>query len=71
MGSVVSILTMITAKFLYLKGHYWKKKGLGYIDKKYIRKNIDWIEKIKMFVPKAIGSGDSKKDFHAVAKPTW
>jgi len=40
----------------------WKKNGLGYIDKKYIRKNITWIDKHKLLVPKAVGSGDSKKD---------
>lgn len=40
----------------------WKKEGLGFIDKKYIKKNIDWINEYKLFVPKAIGSGDSKTD---------
>lgn len=40
----------------------WKKNGLGYIDKKYIKKNTKWINDYKLFVPKAIGIGDSKTD---------
>jgi site-specific DNA-methyltransferase (adenine-specific) len=44
----------------------WKKEGLGFIDKKYIKKNIDWLDKHKLFVPKAIGIGDSKTD---IVKP--
>lgn len=40
----------------------WKKNGLGYIDKKYIKKNTKWINDYKLFVPKAIGIGDSKAD---------
>ncbi len=40
----------------------WKHKGLGYIDKKYIKKNNGWINEYKLFVPKAIGIGDCKTD---------
>ncbi len=47
----------------------WLKNGLGYIDKKYIKKNFDWIDKYKLFVPKAIGSGDSKKDLIKLVHP--
>jgi len=40
----------------------WKRNGLGYIENKYIRKNIDWIGRYKLLVPKAVGSGNSKTD---------
>jgi site-specific DNA-methyltransferase (adenine-specific) len=40
----------------------WKHKGLGYIDKKYIKKNNGWINEYKLLVPKAIGIGDCKTD---------
>jgi len=46
----------------------WKKEGLGFIDEKYIKKNIDWLDKHKLFVPKAIGIGDSKTD---IVKPVF
>jgi len=44
----------------------WRKDGLGYIDSKYVKKNIDWLNQHKLFVAKAIGTGDSKSD---VIKP--
>jgi site-specific DNA-methyltransferase (adenine-specific) len=40
----------------------WRKDGLGYIEKKYIKKNLEWIDQHKLFVAKAIGTGDSKTD---------
>lgn len=40
----------------------WRKDGLGYIDSKYVKKNIDWLSQHKLFVAKAIGTGDSKSD---------
>ncbi|MGB4990851.1 MAG: Eco57I restriction-modification methylase domain-containing protein [Pyrinomonadaceae bacterium] len=40
----------------------WKKEGLGYISRAHIKKNSDWLDKSKLFVPKAIGIGDSKSD---------
>lgn len=46
----------------------WRKDGIGYIDKKYVKKNIDLLFKYKFFVPKAVGSGDSKTD---VIKPVF
>ena len=46
----------------------WKKNGLGYIDKKYIKKNENWIDQHKLLVPKAIGSGNVKSD---VIKPVF
>ena len=47
----------------------WRKKGLGHIDKKYIRKNKKWINKYKLLVPKAVGRGDSKTDHIKVVFP--
>jgi len=40
----------------------WKRNGIGYIDRIFVRKNNNWISKHKILVPKAIGTGDSKKD---------
>ena len=44
----------------------WKTKGLGYVDAQLIKKNQDWVSSNKIFVPKAIGSGNSQTD---VIKP--
>ncbi|MCX5751212.1 MAG: Eco57I restriction-modification methylase domain-containing protein [Candidatus Saganbacteria bacterium] len=41
----------------------WRKEGIGYIDKKAVRKNTDWIKKYKVYVPKAWGIGDVSKDW--------
>ena len=41
----------------------WSKKGLGFIDPKYVRKNKHWLNEKKLFVPKAIGSGNSRRDY--------
>lgn len=46
----------------------WKKTGLGHIDKKYVQKNLEWVDKNKIFVPKAVGIGDSKTD---ILKPVF
>jgi site-specific DNA-methyltransferase (adenine-specific) len=40
----------------------WRKNGIGYIEEKYIRKKKELINKHKLFVAKAIGSGDPKTD---------
>jgi site-specific DNA-methyltransferase (adenine-specific) len=40
----------------------WRKEGIGYIDSKYVKKNIDWLNQNKLYVAKAIGTGDSKTD---------
>jgi site-specific DNA-methyltransferase (adenine-specific) len=47
-------------KFYY---NGWKKEGVGYIDQGSINKNLDWIKKIKVYVPKAWGTGNSKTDW--------
>ncbi len=40
----------------------WRTKGLGYVKKDIIRKNIDWINEYKILIPKAWGTGDLNKD---------
>lgn len=40
----------------------WRKEGYGYIDKNQVKKNINWINEHKLFVAKAVGTGDSKTD---------
>lgn len=41
----------------------WQKEGIGFIDRKSITKNQEWVDKIKILVPKAWGSGDIKTDW--------
>jgi len=48
-----------SVKFYY---NGWRKEGVGYIDTKYVQKNQDWLIQHKLFVAKAIGTGDSKTD---------
>lgn len=52
--------TATTIEFYY---NGWKKEGLGYIESKLISKNIDWINKPKLLIPKAWGSGDPQSDW--------
>ena len=47
----------------------WKKNGLGYINGRLIRKNHKFLNGYKLFVPKAIGTGDSSKDIIKAFKP--
>ena len=44
----------------------WRRDGLGYIEKSTVRKNQDWINKPKILIPKAVGSGNVQTD---VLKP--
>lgn len=44
----------------------WKKNGLGFVDRKLVRKNEQFINGLKLLVPKAIGSGETSGD---VIKP--
>jgi site-specific DNA-methyltransferase (adenine-specific) len=46
-------------KFYY---NGWRKDGVGYIDAKYVKKNVEWLNAHKLFVAKAVGTGDSKTD---------
>lgn len=41
----------------------WRKDGIGYVDKKYIRKGHDLIDAHKIFVPRVWGSGDPLTDW--------
>lgn len=40
----------------------YANKKIGYLNKNDVNKNIEWIDKWKLFVPKAIGSGNIKTD---------
>ena len=37
----------------------WQRNGLGYIDRKFVKKNIDWIPEHKIYITKAYGAGES------------
>jgi site-specific DNA-methyltransferase (adenine-specific) len=41
----------------------WRKEGLGYIERENIKKNIDWIDKYKVYIPKAWGIGNMNNDW--------
>ena len=41
----------------------WRAEGLGYIKKDIIQKNIDWIDRYKILIPKAWGVGNMDKDW--------
>jgi site-specific DNA-methyltransferase (adenine-specific) len=41
----------------------WKKEGIGHIDKKNITKNIEWVDKYKVYIPKAWGIGNISQDW--------
>jgi len=41
----------------------WRKDGIGYINKDAIKKNIEWVDKYKVYVPKAWGIGNVSKDW--------
>ncbi|MDP4274259.1 MAG: Eco57I restriction-modification methylase domain-containing protein [Bacteroidota bacterium] len=46
---------------IYYNG--WRKDGLGYIELSKISKNTDWIDKYKILIPKAWGTGDMNNDW--------
>ena len=41
----------------------WRKDGIGYIDRESIRKNQDWINQCKIYIPKAWGVGNISTDW--------
>ena len=47
-------------KFYY---NGWKKEGVGYVDKSILKKNINWINKYKVLIPKAWGVGNMRTDW--------
>jgi site-specific DNA-methyltransferase (adenine-specific) len=40
----------------------WSNEGIGYISKKDVRKNSEWVNEIKVLIPKAVGTGNPKDD---------
>lgn len=48
-----------SVKFYY---NGWKKDGIGYIDKNTIKKNSCYVDKHKVFIPKAWGTGNMSTD---------
>lgn len=49
------------AVLFYYNG--WRKDGVGYISRNQIRKNQGFIDKYKIFIPKAWGTGDPNTDW--------
>lgn len=47
-------------KFYY---NGWRKDGIGYISKDSVKKNIEWIDKYKVLIPKAWGNGIAEDDW--------
>ena len=41
----------------------WRKEGVGYVHRESIRKNVEWIKKYKVYVPKAWGIGNISQDW--------
>ena len=41
----------------------WRKDGIGYIGRDTVQKNTDWIDKYKVFIPKAWGTGEHTNDW--------
>lgn len=46
---------------LYYNG--WRKKGVGYIERQQVRKGQEWIDGVKLFVPRVWGSGTVETDW--------
>ena len=48
-----------------LKFYYngWRKDGVGYIGRKTVRKNAQWIDKYKVLIPQVWGTGDPLTDW--------
>ena len=41
----------------------WRKDGVGYVDRSYIRKGLDLVDEYKVFVPRVWGAGDPETDW--------
>lgn len=41
----------------------WRKAGIGHVNKRYIRKNLELVDNYKVFVPRVWGSGDPRTDW--------
>ena len=46
---------------MYYNG--WRKDGVGYVKLSQISKNVDWIDKYKVLIPKAWGTGNINNDW--------
>ena len=42
--------------------HGWRTKGIGFVKRVSVRRNKEWIDKVKILIPKAWGIGDISKD---------
>ena len=40
----------------------WRKEGIGYVKRTDVSKNSEWLDKIKILIPKAWGTGVTSKD---------
>ena len=41
----------------------WRKEGVGYVSRESVRKKTEWINKCKIYIPKAWGVGDMSSDW--------
>lgn len=41
----------------------WRKQGVGYIERSFVKKHEDWIDKYKVYIPKAWGIGVVSNDW--------
>ena len=42
--------------------HGWRTKGVGYVERDSVKRNKEWIDKVKILIPKAWGIGNVSKD---------
>ena len=42
--------------------HGWRTKGIGFVKRESVKRNKEWIDKVKVLIPKAWGIGDISKD---------
>ena len=42
--------------------HGWRTKGVGYVKRDSVKRNKEWIDKVKILIPKAWGIGNISKD---------
>ncbi len=42
--------------------HGWRTKGVGYVERDSVKRNKEWIDKVKILIPKAWGIGNISKD---------
>ena len=42
--------------------HGWRTRGVGYVERDSVKRNKEWIDKVKILIPKAWGVGNVSKD---------